>query len=216
MAPRSAVVGPSQQVALEGARPNAGLRQTRHVARPPWPVGAGRNVRGARSVGRASQASRVTWSATQPAAEGRGVRLRARLGLAEPLRAGAAAVAGCQFQGSSSCRRRSGWSAMRASPSARQACGSTSSSLAVPIGPYMTAARSPPRSEPQNSHALRPLILTRTLPDSAISIEPVACFSALGLASTAAPAIAGAAGTIATGTNPAGDVEAVCTVKVQA
>ena len=44
---------------------------------------------------------------------------------------------------------------MRASTSASQACGSTSFILAVTIRLYMTAARWPPRSEPQNNHDLR-------------------------------------------------------------
>src|SRR4051794_31987674 len=38
---------------------------------------------------------------------------------------------------------------MRARTSVSQACGSTPLSLAVTIRPYMIAARSPPRSEPQ-------------------------------------------------------------------
>ena len=42
---------------------------------------------------------------------------------------------------------------MRARTSASQACGSMSLSFAVPISVYMNAARSPPRSEPANSHA---------------------------------------------------------------
>lgn len=49
-----------------------------------------------------------------------------------------------------------GWSAMRASTSASQACGSTSLSLAVMISVAPTAARSAPLSDPANSHALRP------------------------------------------------------------
>src|SRR3981189_3092638 len=43
---------------------------------------------------------------------------------------------------------------MRASTSASQACGSTLLRLAVWISVYITAAHSPPRSEPANSHAL--------------------------------------------------------------
>ena len=39
-------------------------------------------------------------------------------------------VEGCQFQGSSSCRRRTGWSAIRSRTSASQACGSRLLSLA--------------------------------------------------------------------------------------
>jgi hypothetical protein len=45
---------------------------------------------------------------------------------------------------------------MRASTSASQACGSTSFILAVTIRLYITAARWPPRSEPQNNHYRRP------------------------------------------------------------
>ena len=59
-------------------------------------------------------------------------------------------LAWAQFQGSSSCRREAGWSAIRASTSASQACGSTSFSLAVSISEYIAAARSPPR--PRGSH----------------------------------------------------------------
>jgi hypothetical protein len=45
---------------------------------------------------------------------------------------------------------------MRASTSASQACGSTSFILAVTIRLYITAARPPPRLEPQNSQDYRP------------------------------------------------------------
>ncbi len=45
---------------------------------------------------------------------------------------------------------------MRDRTSASQACGSTSFILSVTIKLYITAARSPPRPEPQNSHDLRP------------------------------------------------------------
>ena len=54
---------------------------------------------------------------------------------------------------------------MRASTSASHACGSTSFILAVTIRLYITAARCPPRSEPQNSHERRP----RAMPLSARS-----------------------------------------------
>jgi hypothetical protein len=47
-------------------------------------------------------------------------------------------------------------SAIRASTSASQACGSVSLSLAVAIRVYMAAARSPPRSEPANNHDRHP------------------------------------------------------------
>src|SRR5204862_3556861 len=53
-------------------------------------------------------------------------------------------------------------SAMRARTSASQACGSTSFILAVTIRLYMIAARSPPRSEPQNNHDFRPKAMPRT------------------------------------------------------
>ncbi len=68
----------------------------------------------------------------------------------------ARALIAAQCQGSSSSRRRAGWSAMRASTSASQACGSMSFILAVTMRLYITAARCPPRSEPQNSHDRRP------------------------------------------------------------
>jgi hypothetical protein len=44
---------------------------------------------------------------------------------------------------------------MRANTSASQACGSPSLSLQIEINVSMTAARSPPRSEPANNHDLR-------------------------------------------------------------
>jgi hypothetical protein len=43
-----------------------------------------------------------------------------------------------------------------------QACGSTSFILAVTIRLYMTAARWPRRSEPQNNHDCRPKAIPRT------------------------------------------------------
>src|SRR6202022_3962279 len=52
-----------------------------------------------------------------------------------------------QFHGSSSSSLWMGCSAMRAKTSASQACGSTSFILAVTTRMYMTAARSPPRSD---------------------------------------------------------------------
>src|SRR5205823_11630591 len=60
----------------------------------------------------------------------------------------------CQFHGSNSSSFWAGCSAMRPRTSASQACGSISFILAVTIRLYITAARSPPRSEPQNHHAL--------------------------------------------------------------
>ena len=56
-----------------------------------------------------------------------------------------------QCQGRSSCSRVCGRSAIRSRTSASQACGSTSLSFAVPMSVDMTAARTPPRSEPANS-----------------------------------------------------------------
>src|ERR1700761_7254984 len=50
---------------------------------------------------------------------------------------------------------------MRAGRWASQACGSTSFILAVTIRLYITAARSPPRSEPQNNHDFRPKAIPR-------------------------------------------------------
>jgi hypothetical protein len=50
---------------------------------------------------------------------------------------------------------------MRARTSASQACGSMSFIFALTIRLYITAARSPPRSEPQNSHDLRPKVMPR-------------------------------------------------------
>src|SRR5438874_13562123 len=57
---------------------------------------------------------------------------------------------GRQFHGSSSSILWAGWSAIRASTSASQACRSTSFNFAVPIKLYVAAARCPPRSEPAN------------------------------------------------------------------
>src|SRR3546814_1688718 len=54
---------------------------------------------------------------------------------------------------------------MRASTSASHACGSTSLRRAVAMSVYMNAARSPPRSEPANSHDFLP----RAMPLSARS-----------------------------------------------
>ena len=75
-----------------------------------------------------------------------------------------------QFQGSRSSRRVTGCSAMRARTSASQACGSTLLSLAVPISEYMTAARWPPRSEPQKSHDLRPRVTPRRARSAALLV----------------------------------------------
>jgi hypothetical protein len=52
--------------------------------------------------------------------------------------------------------------------SASQAWGSTSFILAVTIRLYMNAARSPPRSEPANSHDLRPSAMPRRARSAAL------------------------------------------------
>lgn len=67
-----------------------------------------------------------------------------------------------QFHGRSSSRQPTGWSAIRPRTSASQAWGSTSLSRQVSISELATAARYPPRSEPQNSHDLRPSGTQRT------------------------------------------------------
>ena len=54
-----------------------------------------------------------------------------------------------------------GMSLTRASTLASHVWGSTSLSFAVVIRPYMIAARCPPRSDPQNSHAFRPKAILR-------------------------------------------------------
>ena len=64
-----------------------------------------------------------------------------------------------------------GRSAMRARTSASRACGSTSLSLAVVISVYMKAVLSPPRSEPQNSHALRPRATPRSARSAALFVR---------------------------------------------
>ena len=63
---------------------------------------------------------------------------------------------GVQFHGSNSSSRWAGYVAIRAKTSASQACGSTSFILAETMRLYMAAARSPPRSDPQNSHDFLP------------------------------------------------------------
>ena len=70
-----------------------------------------------------------------------------------------------QFHGRSSWSWFCGVPAMRPRTSASQACGSTLLSLAVPMSVYIAAARTPPRSEPQNSHDFLP----RAIPRSALS-----------------------------------------------
>ena len=58
-------------------------------------------------------------------------------------------------------------------PSASQACGSTPLSLAVPIRLYITAARSPPRSGPQNSQDLRPSAMPRSARSAALLLTQI-------------------------------------------
>ena len=70
-----------------------------------------------------------------------------------------------QFHGRSSWSWLCGVPAMRPRTSASQACGSILLSLAVPMSVYIAAARTPPRSEPQNSHDFLP----RAIPRSALS-----------------------------------------------
>ena len=76
--------------------------------------------------------------------------------MGQAARAVAARGCGRQFQGNSSSSRCAGWPAIRARTSASHACGSTPFILAVTMSPYMSAARRPPRSDPQNSHDFRP------------------------------------------------------------
>src|ERR1041385_7638312 len=60
---------------------------------------------------------------------------------------------------------------MRRSTSASQACGSMPLSLAVTISVYIAAARSPPRSEPANSHDLRPSAMPRNARSAALLLR---------------------------------------------
>ena len=102
-----------------------------------------------------------------PSGVGRGCE-----GLTTAVQAAAAALAGAtQFQGSSSPIRLAGWSGSRANTSASQACGSMPFSFAVAIRLYMTAARSPPRFEPQNSHDLRPSATPRSARSAALFVK---------------------------------------------
>jgi hypothetical protein len=59
---------------------------------------------------------------------------------------------------------------MRRSTSASQA-GLMSLSLAVPIRVYIAAARSPPRSEPANSHDRRPRAMPRKARSAALLLR---------------------------------------------
>src|SRR5262249_26587122 len=73
-----------------------------------------------------------------------------------------------QFHGSNSFSRWAGYMAIRDSTSASQACGSTSFILAVTMRLYMAAARSPPRSDPQNSHDFLPRAMPRKARSAAL------------------------------------------------
>lgn len=63
------------------------------------------------------------------------------------------------------------WSLIPASTSESQACGSTSLSRAVWINVYMTAARSPPLSEPANSHDFLPRATLRSARPAALLVR---------------------------------------------
>src|SRR5450631_2286877 len=76
-----------------------------------------------------------------------------------------------QFHGNNSASRWTGCSAMRARTSASHACGSTSFIFAVTIRLYMTAARSPPRSEPAKSHAFLPSAMPRRALSAALLLR---------------------------------------------
>src|SRR4051794_9258796 len=82
-------------------------------------------------------------------------------------------LAWAQFQGSSSCRREAGWSAIWARTSASQARGSTSFSLAVMMSEYIAAARSPPRSLPANSHDFLPRAIPRSARSAALFVRQI-------------------------------------------
>src|SRR6185437_1885539 len=87
------------------------------------------------------------------------------------VQAAAATVAdslGIQFHGSRSSSRWAGYVAMRDSTSASQACGSASFIFAVMMRLYMAAARSPPRSDPQNSHDFLPRAMPRRARSAAL------------------------------------------------
>ena len=62
---------------------------------------------------------------------------------------------------------------MRARTSASQACGSTSSSLAVWMSAYMRAARSAPRSDPANSHDFLPRASPRSNRSAALMVRQI-------------------------------------------
>src|SRR4029077_17299515 len=62
---------------------------------------------------------------------------------------------------------------MLASTSASHTCGSTPFKRAVWINVYMIAARSPPRSEPANSHDLRPSAMPRSSRSAALLVKQI-------------------------------------------
>ena len=75
---------------------------------------------------------------------------------------------GFHCHGRRSLSLEAGWLAMRARTSASHALGSTSLSLAVVMREYMAAARSPPRSLPENSQAFRPRAMPRRARSAAL------------------------------------------------
>ena len=87
------------------------------------------------------------------------------------MRAESGRWAAFQFQGNSSCTRVCGNAAMRPRTSANHACGSTSLSLAVAMRVYIAAARSPPRSEPANSHDFLPGAIPRRQRSAALFVR---------------------------------------------
>ena len=62
---------------------------------------------------------------------------------------------------------------MRRKTSASQACGPMPLSLAVAIRVYIAAARSPPRSEPANSHDRRPSAMPRNARSAALLLRQI-------------------------------------------
>src|SRR3546814_4482280 len=62
---------------------------------------------------------------------------------------------------------------MRASTSASHACGSTSLRRAVAMSVYMNAARSPPRSEPANSHDFLPRAMPLSARSAALFVRQI-------------------------------------------
>src|SRR6202012_6043477 len=78
-----------------------------------------------------------------------------------------------QCHGKSSWRRDAGRSAMRANTPASQARGSTSFSFAETISEYTAAGRSPPATEPANSHAFLPRAMPRNARSAALFVKQI-------------------------------------------